>query len=114
MKGVHTDGRAFIEKACGAGASCVVAEKGDIGPCSVPVIEIDNLYRALGPIAAAYYGNSTAQMIGIAVTGTNGKTTTANWIADLMNRLGTPCASIGTFRMHAERHSPSERVDDNA
>ena len=97
VKGVHTDGRAFIEKACGAGASCVVAEKGDIGPCSVPVIEIDNLYRALGPIAAAYYGNSTAQMIGIAVTGTNGKTTTANWIADLMNRLGTPCASIGTL-----------------
>ena len=62
VKGVHTDGRAFIEKACGAGASCVVAEKGDIGSCSVPVIEIDNLYRALGPIAAAYYGNSTAQM----------------------------------------------------
>ena len=33
VKGVHTDGRAFIEKACGAGASCVVAEKGDIGRC---------------------------------------------------------------------------------
>ena len=40
VKGVHTDGRTFIEKACGAGASCVVAEKGGIGPCSVPVIEI--------------------------------------------------------------------------
>ena len=97
VKGVHTDGRTFIEKACGAGASCVVAEKGGIGPCSVPVIEIENLYRALGPIAAAYYGNPTAQMTGIAGTGTNGKTTTANWIADLMNRLGTPCACIGTL-----------------
>ena len=63
VKGAHTDGRVFIEKACSAGASCVVAEKGNIPACSVPVIEIENLYRALGPIAAAYYGNPTAQMI---------------------------------------------------
>ena len=97
VKGAHTDGRVFIEKACSAGASCVVAEKGNIPACSAPVIEIENLYRALGPIAAAYYGNPTAQMIGIAVTGTNGKTTTANWIADLMNRFGTRCACIGTL-----------------
>ena len=97
VKGAHTDGRVFIEKACSAGASCVVAEKGNIPACSAPVIEIENLYRALGPIAAAYYGNPTAQMIGIAVTGTNGKTTTANWIADLMNRFGTLCACIGTL-----------------
>ena len=96
VKGVHTDGRAFIEKACGAGASCVVAEKGDIGPCSVPVIEIDNLYRALGPIAAAYYGNSTAQMIGIAVTGTNGKTTTTQLLAQWSQLLGEPSAVMGT------------------
>ena len=76
----------------------MVAEKGaNIPACSAPVIEIENLYRALGPIAAAYYGNPTAQMIGIAVTGTNGKTTTANWIADLMNRFGTRCACIGTL-----------------
>ena len=96
VKGVHTDGRAFIEKACGAGASCVVAEKGDIGPCSVPVIEIDNLYRALGPIAAAYYGNSTAQMIGIAVTGTNGKTTTTQLLAQWSQLLGETSAVMGT------------------
>ena len=55
VKGAHTDGRVFIEKACSAGASCVVAEKGNIPACSVPVIEIENLYRVLGPIAAAYY-----------------------------------------------------------
>lgn len=36
VKGVHTDGRAFIAKACGAGASCVVAEKGDIGRARCP------------------------------------------------------------------------------
>lgn len=97
VKGVHTDGRVFIEKACLSGASCVVAEKGYECACSVPLIEIENLYPALGPIASAYYGNPTSQMTGIAVTGTNGKTTSANWIADLMNRLGTPCACIGTL-----------------
>ncbi len=94
---VHTDGRIFIEKACVAGASCVVAEKGYEGACSVPLIEVENLYPALGPIASAYYGNPTSQMTGIAVTGTNGKTTSANWIADLMDRLGIPCACIGTL-----------------
>ena len=73
VKGAHTDGRVFIEKACSAGASCVVAEKGNIPACSAPVIEIENLYRALGPIAAAYYGNPTAQMIGIAVTAPTAK-----------------------------------------
>ena len=101
VKGVHTDGRAFIEKACGAGASCVVAEKGDIGPCSVPVIEIDNLYRALGPIAAAYYGNSTAQMIGIAVTGTNGKTTTTMLSTAIIAEAGKSVVVAGNVGPNA-------------
>ena len=101
VKGVHTDGRAFIEKACGAGASCVVAEKGDIGPCSVPVIEIDNLYRALGPIAAAYYGNSTAQMIGIAVTGTNGKTTTTMLSTAIIAEAGKSVVAAGNVGPNA-------------
>ena len=54
-------------------------------------------------------------MTGIAGPGTNGKTTTANWIADLMNRLGTPCACIGTLgcTLNGKALTP-ERVDDGA
>ena len=45
VKGAHTDGRVFIEKACSAGASCVVAEKGNIfiallGPLQLPTTVI--------------------------------------------------------------------------
>lgn len=95
--GTRSDGRDFIEKARTLGASCVVAEEGRKTSEEIPTLYVKGLYRKLGPIASAYFNEPSAAMTGFAVTGTNGKTTTSNWIADLLNRTGIEAACIGTL-----------------
>lgn len=97
VKGTHTDGRDFIEKACTLGASCIVAEEGRALSAPIPVLAVKDLYCKLGPTADAFYGHPSSAMKGFAVTGTNGKTTTSNWIAGLLNRMGIKAACIGTL-----------------
>lgn len=60
---------------------------------SVPVIEIDNLDKILGQIAARFYGDPSMFMDVIGITGTNGKTTCSHFLAQLL----TDCAIIGTL-----------------
>lgn len=50
-----------------------------------------------GPIASAWYGEPTASMLTIGVTGTNGKTSCSQWIATALTALGRPCAIVGTL-----------------
>lgn len=50
-----------------------------------------------GPIADAFYGSPARSMSVIAVTGTNGKTSTTQWIAQALSRLGKKTAVIGTL-----------------
>ena len=59
-------------------------------------LSVRSLKRRLGPIAAAFHHCPASSMTGIAVTGTNGKTTVSWWIAHLAEAMGHPTASIGT------------------
>lgn len=98
VPGGRVDGRTFIRVAAARGAAGVIMEASD-DPAErypVPSLAVENLARRLGTIAAAYYGDPSEGMAGIAVTGTNGKTTTTHWIADLLSKTGTPCAVLGT------------------
>ena len=58
-----------------------------------------SLKGATGPIAAVYYDDPTAQLHVLAVTGTNGKTSTAWWLAQALSNLrpAIPCAVVGTL-----------------
>ena len=99
--GSKVDGRKFIPQALANGASCIVLEKGE-GPEEnvvgmVPELHVRDLSSILGRIASVYYGAPSSQMLGVAVTGTNGKTTSVNWISQILNNLGVDCASIGTL-----------------
>ncbi|EJX07351.1 UDP-N-acetylmuramoylalanyl-D-glutamate--2, 6-diaminopimelate ligase [gut metagenome] len=47
-------------------------------------------------MASAFYGDPSRSMLGVAVTGTNGKTTTTHWIAELLSLTGTRAAVLGT------------------
>jgi UDP-N-acetylmuramoyl-L-alanyl-D-glutamate--2,6-diaminopimelate ligase len=55
------------------------------------------LKSATGPIAAAYFDHPTQALDGVAVTGTNGKTSTAWWLAQALSNAGVPAAVIGTL-----------------
>lgn len=98
VPGERTDGRAFIRVAAARGAAGVLLEKrdGEGGHYPVAALAVEGLKERLGEIAAEYYGNPSERMTGVAVTGTNGKTTTAFWTAELFTRLGVDAGTIGT------------------
>lgn len=97
-KGSHSDGAQFIQAAIDKGAVAILVESGlQAPPITVPVLEVEQLRKQLGAIADEWYGKPSAEMTVIAVTGTNGKTSCANWIAQALTQQNIPCATIGTL-----------------
>jgi len=98
--GAAADGRQFIAQAIGMGAGAVVYESSAWNwnaASSVPHLGVADLKKTAGEIAAAYYKQPDAAMFTVAVTGTNGKTSCAQWLASALSRPGEPAAVIGTL-----------------
>ena len=100
--GAATDGRAHVGAALAQGAvACLVEREGveGFGFDDDAIAAFGGLKAATGPIAASFYGQPSSQLSVIAVTGTNGKTSTAWWLAEaLSQRPGHgPCALVGTL-----------------
>ena len=92
------DGRAYIAAARERGAAAIVVdEPGLDGVATDDLYRISGLRECAGEIASIYYGEPAAQLDLIAVTGTNGKTSCSNWIAQGLARRGQRCALIGTL-----------------
>jgi UDP-N-acetylmuramoyl-L-alanyl-D-glutamate--2,6-diaminopimelate ligase len=95
MPGNRADGRAFIDMAAHNGAAAVLALPGTAVPDGVVLVADENPRRALADIAARYYKRQPAQIV--AVTGTNGKTSTVYFTQQLWEALGVKAASLGTL-----------------
>jgi UDP-N-acetylmuramyl-tripeptide synthetase len=98
--GAAVDGRKFVGAALGAGAgACLVEQNGAAayGFQDKKVAEYAGLKAATGPIAAVYFNEPSRQLRISAVTGTNGKTSTAWWLAQALGRLGRKCGVVGTL-----------------
>ena len=98
--GVSRDGRAYIAPALASGASSVLWERAgfewnDAWP--VPNVGVRDLRRHAGEIASRVHGYPSRRLSVIGVTGTNGKTTCSQWIAQALHRAGRRCAVIGTL-----------------
>jgi UDP-N-acetylmuramyl-tripeptide synthetase len=88
--GAVNDGRRFVQAALDAGAAaCLVEEEGlqAFGFEDTRIASYPALKAATGLIADAYYGHPSQALDVIAVTGTNGKTSTAWWVAQALNYL---------------------------
>ncbi|WP_218510186.1 UDP-N-acetylmuramoyl-L-alanyl-D-glutamate--2,6-diaminopimelate ligase [Variovorax sp. dw_308] len=100
--GAATDGRAHVEAALAQGAAACLVEREGVeafGFESDSVAAYGGLKAATGPIAASFYGWPSTQLALLAVTGTNGKTSTAWWLSEALSThagLG-PCAVVGTL-----------------
>ena len=96
-----TDGRQFVGSALKQGATaCVVEQAGVEAFAWQPneaVATYDGLKAASGPIAAAYYEQPSQALDVVAITGTNGKTSTAWWLAHALHNVGKRCAIVGTL-----------------
>ena len=99
VPGTRTDGRDYMDAAAGLGAAAIVCESGATAASAraIPVIEMANLALHLGDIADAFYGKPSAHMRVYGVTGTNGKTSIVNWLAQAYAVLGQSCGAVGTL-----------------
>lgn len=98
LPGSRTDGHAFIDDAIAAGASAVLAQSGRVDPSAVdvPLLEAANTRRILGDVAATFFGYPAGDLVVVGVTGTNGKTTTTQLIADVLGQRWS-VGTIGTI-----------------
>jgi UDP-N-acetylmuramoyl-L-alanyl-D-glutamate--2,6-diaminopimelate ligase len=98
LPGARADGRHFIADAVGRGASAILAPSDTTLPAfdrPVAVIRDSNPRRRLALLAARFHG--AQPRVVAAVTGTNGKTSTADFTRQLWSHLGIRSASLGTL-----------------
>jgi UDP-N-acetylmuramyl-tripeptide synthetase len=98
--GAATDGRRFVAAALAAGASAVLVEQAGVeayGFTDARVLSVPGLKALAGPIASDFHAHPSAQLALVAITGTNGKTSTAWWAAQLLASAGMPCGVVGTL-----------------
>jgi len=98
--GERADGRRFIADAVARGAVAVLQERRDQAAeaaIAVPAVAVDDLQALSGWIAHLVYGRPSEHLRAVGVTGTNGKTSVSQWIAQAFALLDTPCAVIGTL-----------------
>ena len=98
IPGVAVDGHRFIPAAVARGASAVVGERpeADFAGLRVPYVGVRDAREALAYLVAAYYGHPAHRLTMIGVTGTDGKTTTANFIFHILKAAGIPVGMIST------------------
>ena len=98
IPGLSTDGRDFIAQAIKAGAVAILtldAPHPQLEGLDIPVIRSPEPRRALAEIAGRFFGPMPATLMG--VTGTNGKTSVADFVRQIWHQMGVPAASIGTL-----------------
>jgi len=98
--GRSRDGREYIPQALAGGAASVLWERSGMrwNPrWLAPNFGVRQLRRHAGEIANRVHGQPSARLHVIGVTGTNGKTTCSQWIAQALTRTGRRCAVIGTL-----------------
>jgi UDP-N-acetylmuramoyl-L-alanyl-D-glutamate--2,6-diaminopimelate ligase len=95
VKGERVDGHEFVGQAMQAGAAAVVAQ-GAVETGSLPLVRVADSRKALGLLGSRFYGDPSAQLAMIGVTGTNGKTTTTYLCKALLEGIGRRVGLIGT------------------
>jgi UDP-N-acetylmuramyl-tripeptide synthetase len=98
--GAATDGRRYVAAALQAGAVAALVEHEGVeafGFSDARILAVPGLKQLAGPIASAYHRDPTADLDVVALTGTNGKTSSAWWMAQLLSAVDRPCAVVGTL-----------------
>jgi UDP-N-acetylmuramoyl-L-alanyl-D-glutamate--2,6-diaminopimelate ligase len=106
MRGEATDGNRYIEAAIAQGAAAVVTDSREAYArlrrehVGVAAALVKRGRRALAEVSAALLGHPEHELALSAVTGTNGKTTTAFLLEAMLRSVGRSCVLIGTIEMH--------------
>jgi len=123
LPGRHVNGLQYLDQALARGAAAVVVDEDSwsarVGGTElrVPLLPVAALNSMLGSIAADFYGEASAKLRTIGITGTNGKTSSCQWIAQLLTAAGQRCATIGTLGFgfpQALRHEGTDLTTPDA
>jgi UDP-N-acetylmuramoyl-L-alanyl-D-glutamate--2,6-diaminopimelate ligase len=115
VPGEKADGHEFARAAVEAGAAALVVER-ELG-LDVAQVVVADARAAMAPVAARFFGEPTSKLRVAGVTGTNGKTTTAFLLREILESAGVRCGLLGTVKQvvggveeEVERTTP-EAVD---
>jgi UDP-N-acetylmuramoyl-L-alanyl-D-glutamate--2,6-diaminopimelate ligase len=97
MRGTQADGHAYIPSAISKGAVAVLCEElpAEIDK-NVTYIVVEDSEDAVGKLATTFFGNPTARMKLVGVTGTNGKTTIATLLYNMFRKFGYKVGLVST------------------
>ncbi len=117
MQGLHAHGKDFIDQAVLNGACAILVDAGDelistSVDIAVPVIGVPQLEQALSNIAGRFYHCPSRNLPVIGITGTNGKTTCSQLLAQALACLHQPCGVMGTLGCGVIKESQLQ-ADDN-
>jgi UDP-N-acetylmuramoyl-L-alanyl-D-glutamate--2,6-diaminopimelate ligase len=96
VRGEKVDGHDFAARAVEAGAGALVVER-EL-EARVPQVVVGDARAAMAPVAARFYGEPTSELRVVGVTGTNGKTTTAFLVREILEGAGISTGLLGTVK----------------
>ncbi len=98
VAGTVVDGHNYIAKAVESGAKAVICQHipDDVAECDCTFVVVEDTNAAMGTIASNFYGNPSHELKVVGVTGTNGKTTIATLLYDLVQSMGYKAGLIST------------------
>jgi len=102
IKGTTTDGHNYIAKAIELGASAVLCENVPENTSGAVFVKVESTEDCVGQVATTFYGNPTAKLKLVGVTGTNGKTTIATLLYNMFRKMGHKCGLLSTVCNYIE------------
>ena len=96
VHGQQADGAAFAPQAVSRGAVLVIAETPPPANLAAPWVQVADARLALALLADRYFGHPSGELSLVAITGTNGKTTTAYLLRSVFEAAGYRCGLLGT------------------
>ncbi|MDX1605857.1 MAG: UDP-N-acetylmuramoyl-L-alanyl-D-glutamate--2,6-diaminopimelate ligase, partial [Candidatus Competibacterales bacterium] len=99
LRGHHHHGLAFLPGVRAAGAAAVAWEPPApaVTDPGLPLVEVPQLSRRIGVIASRFHGEPGRGLDLVGITGTDGKTSTAWYLAQALHRPDAPCGLLGTL-----------------
>ena len=101
LSGARTPADFYVDKAIEAGATVILLEAEQAGECTehhgALIVPVAGLRSLVGRIADRFFEHPSQRLRLIGVTGTNGKTSVCQYVAQLLKETGTPCGILGTL-----------------